>query len=53
VLHLRGIGAEWHALAPMFGACHAEGLGFESHHPLEKPPQNSGFCFLNGNVSPK
>ncbi len=28
-------------------ACHAEGRGFESHHPLsEKPAGNGGFCCL-------
>ncbi len=26
-------------------ACHAEGRGFESHHPLLKPPEIGGFLF--------
>src|SRR5438105_4326319 len=25
-------------------ACHAEGRGFECHHPLLKPPETGGFC---------
>src|SRR5262245_11794525 len=32
-------------------ACHAEGRGFESHHPLFRtPPPRRGFCFQEGHV---
>jgi hypothetical protein len=34
-------------------SCHAEGRGFESHHPLLKHPDIGGFCFLFGNRSPR
>jgi hypothetical protein len=38
-------------------ACHAEGRGFESHHPLLKPAEIGGFCFGNrqheSQMSPK
>ena len=31
------------------GPCHAEGREFESHHPLEKPPLDGGFCVQDRN----
>ena len=34
-------------------ACHAEGRGFESLHPLPKPPVFGGFCFLGGDMCPR
>jgi hypothetical protein len=31
--------------AHIAGPCHAEGRGFESHHPLSETPLNRGFLF--------
>ena len=33
-------------------ACHAEGRGFESHHPLSKPAGNGGFSLSQAQFAP-
>ena len=44
----------WRERARTFASpCHAEGRGFESLHPLPKPPEIGGFCLRIGDVCPR